>query len=224
LSGYLNAALHGTVPGSDQNNSVRKISPPTTPRRDSCCRCQNSRSWWMDNLSGKRISAAGELEVTPVTHRGLPFCFAAGADMLAGELPSLGLALRVCTFPPHRRSLPSLSVARRSNCHGTGHPAAAPVPSSSSDRLAPPLKFPATARSPYKLKPPPAPQGHHPPRHQESLATVHLRARISNSTQISSPPPRNPLHRGQPFSGQFILPSFSFGYSHNPVMLAEPPN
>jgi hypothetical protein len=33
----------------------------------------------MDNLSGKRISAAGELEVTPVTHSGFPFCFAAGA-------------------------------------------------------------------------------------------------------------------------------------------------
>jgi hypothetical protein len=33
----------------------------------------------MDSLTGKRISAAGELEVTPVTHCGFPFCFAAGA-------------------------------------------------------------------------------------------------------------------------------------------------
>jgi hypothetical protein len=62
----------------DQTASVA-CSPPTTPRHDSCCRRQNSRSRWMDNLSGKRISAAGELEVTPVTHRGFPFCFAAGA-------------------------------------------------------------------------------------------------------------------------------------------------
>jgi hypothetical protein len=30
-----------------------------------------------------------------------------------------------------------------------------------------------TARSPYKLKPPPAPQGHHPPSHEESLAIIH---------------------------------------------------
>jgi hypothetical protein len=52
-------------------------------------------------------------------------------------------------------------------------------------------EFPATAVEPYKLKPPPAPQGHHPPRHQESLATVHPRARILVSPQISSPPPRN---------------------------------
>jgi hypothetical protein len=33
----------------------------------------------MDNVVGLRILAAGELEVTLVTHRGFPFCFAARA-------------------------------------------------------------------------------------------------------------------------------------------------
>jgi hypothetical protein len=53
----------------------------------------------MDNLSGKRISAAGELEVTPVTHRGLPFCFAARAigSPVNRRLP----ALRRVALPFH---------------------------------------------------------------------------------------------------------------------------
>jgi hypothetical protein len=48
--------------------------------------------------------------------------------------------------------------------------------SSSSDRRASTLKFPATVVDPYKLKPPPAPQGHHTPSHQKSLAIVRQRA------------------------------------------------
>ena len=49
----------------------------------------------------------------------------------------------------------------------------APVTPCPSDRRASPLKFPAAALASYKLSPPPAPQGHQPPSHQESLAIVH---------------------------------------------------
>jgi hypothetical protein len=56
----------------------------------------------MDNVVEKRISADGELEVTPVTHRHLPFCFAAGADSFAGEPPPLGLVPRGFAFPLRR--------------------------------------------------------------------------------------------------------------------------
>jgi hypothetical protein len=68
----LNGDSDGTVLGWDQIARGRKISPPVTPHRDSCHRRQDSRSWWMDNVAGKRIFATGELEVTPVTHRHLP--------------------------------------------------------------------------------------------------------------------------------------------------------
>jgi hypothetical protein len=65
---------YSTRLGSDQ-----KISPPMKSRHASCHRRQDSHSGWMDNVAGLRILAAGELEVTQVTHRGCPFCFAAGA-------------------------------------------------------------------------------------------------------------------------------------------------
>jgi hypothetical protein len=65
---------YSTWLGSDQ-----KISPPMKSRCDSCHRRQDSHSGWMDNVVGLRILAAGELEVTLVTHRGFPFCFAARA-------------------------------------------------------------------------------------------------------------------------------------------------
>jgi hypothetical protein len=52
----------------------------------------------------------------------------------------------------------------------------APVTPCPSDRRASSSKFSATAVEPYKLKPPPALQGHHPPSHRKSLATVHQRA------------------------------------------------
>jgi hypothetical protein len=48
-----------------------------------------------------------------------------------------------------------------------------PVTPCPSDRRVSPLKFPAAALASYKLSPPPAPQGHQPPSHQESLAIVH---------------------------------------------------
>jgi hypothetical protein len=79
LSGRLKLDRHGTVSCMDQIGRGRKISPPMKSRRDSCHRHQDSHSGWMDNVVGLRILAAGELEVTQVTHRGCPFCFAAGA-------------------------------------------------------------------------------------------------------------------------------------------------
>ena len=94
--------------GSDQ-----KISPPMKSRRDSCHRRQDSHSGWMDNVAGLRILAAGELEVTPVTHRRIPSCFAAGADSFTGEPLPLGLVPRGFAFPPRRRDSLRLSNRRR---------------------------------------------------------------------------------------------------------------
>jgi hypothetical protein len=65
--------------------------------------------------------------------------------------------------------------------------------SSSSNRRASPLKFPATAVDPYKLKPPPAPQGHHTPSHHELASIVRQSSWISNFPQIKSLPPKEYL-------------------------------
>jgi hypothetical protein len=54
----------------------------------------------MDNVAGLRILAAGELDVTPVTHRRIPPCFAAGADSFVGEC-CLSALCRVA-LPFHR--------------------------------------------------------------------------------------------------------------------------
>jgi hypothetical protein len=69
LSGALNELSHGTVPGWDQNASAAALTADDSLHRDSCHRRQDSclRGWITSR--GKRIFAAGELEVTPVTHR-----------------------------------------------------------------------------------------------------------------------------------------------------------
>jgi hypothetical protein len=92
-----------------------------------------------------------------------------------------------------------------------------------SDRRASPLKFPAAACERYKLSPRLASQHHHAPPHPVLLPIVHQRALISNFPQNCFPPSRRVPHRGQPHSGQFILPSPSFKLSHMSTMLAEPP-
>jgi hypothetical protein len=62
-------------------------------------------------------------------------------------------------------------------------------------------KFAATARSPYKLSPWLAPQGHQLPSHQELLAIDHRCALIPCFPQILSPPPWRSVRRGQLNSG-----------------------
>jgi hypothetical protein len=97
LSVHLNEEFHGTV--ADRIRTPAQLTADDL-RRDSCCRHPDSRLWLVDNLSGKRISAAGELEVTPVTHCGLPFRFAAGTigSPVNHRLP----ALRRVALPFHR--------------------------------------------------------------------------------------------------------------------------
>jgi hypothetical protein len=116
-----------------------------------------------------------------------------------------------------------MSLRRRGSCHDGGHEFTAPRFFFISGRQHGSAELITTARSPYKLSPPPAPQGHHLPSHQESLAIVRQSSRILNSPQISPPPPRNPPHRAQPLSGQFNLPSPSLEHSHSSVMLTESP-
>jgi hypothetical protein len=197
LSGYLNAALHGTVPGSDQNASVRKISPPTTPRRDSCCRCQNSRSRWMDNLSGKRISAASELEVTQVTHRGCPFCFAAGAisSPVNRRLPVVCHVLE----PLHRIAVNPCASSWIVGVTATvdAIDSCARVPFLSSGRRASSPKFAATARGLYKLTAPSAPSCN-----QAASAPTCTPNPPPASSNSGFPPIRVSATRNQPHRGQ----------------------
>jgi hypothetical protein len=87
-----------------------------------------------------------------------------------------------------------------------------------------PAKLSATAEASYKLSPRLAALPHQETRAPIPPSIVHQSARILNSPQFGLRHREEQLHRGQPLSGQLILLSPSFEYSHNPVMLAEPPN
>ena len=73
-------------------------------------------------------------------------------------------------------------------CHDVCHPPHAPVNFLPSGRQHNLVELDTTDDENYKLSPTPAPQGHHPPSHCESLAIVRQSSRILNSPQISSPP------------------------------------
>jgi hypothetical protein len=134
------------------------------------------RAWscWIASR-GKRSSPRA-LDATPVTHRRTP--------------PAL--RLEQINSPVNRR-LPALCHVPECFHHVTVNRCDSPwlagviataldtkplrqYSSSSSDRGASPMKFPATAVKPYKLKPPPAPQGHHTTSHRKSLAIFCQRA------------------------------------------------
>jgi hypothetical protein len=128
----------------------------------------------MDNLSGKRISAAGELEVTPVTHRGLPFCFAAGAigspvNRRLSALCRVAPPFHHVAMTPYRCLINAGEVATTVDTDSR-----APVPSSTSDRRASFFKFPATVDARYKLM-------------ARAAALHHPETRASNPTLNRSP-------------------------------------
>jgi hypothetical protein len=144
--------------------------------------------------------------------------------MLAGEPPPPGLAPRGSAFPPHHRGSLLLSNRRRGGCHDGGHEITAPRFFFISGRQHGSTELITTARSPYKLSPPPVPQDHQLPSHQKLLAIDHQSARISYFTQIKFLPPSNQARRGQPVLVKLCPIQTLFKCSCMPVMPIDPLN
>jgi hypothetical protein len=169
LSGALNGVHHGTVTVGDQTASAKKISPPVTRHRDSCHRRVDSCTWVGDNAS----------VVTPCAGRhsgdSLPY-FPSALRLEQISSPVNRRLPAVCHVlePLHRIAVnpcaSSWLVGVTATVDATD--SRAPEPFLSSGRRASSSKFPATAIEPYKLKTPPAPQGHHPPSLRKSLAII----------------------------------------------------
>jgi hypothetical protein len=111
------------------------------------------RAPWPSDKSGPvKILGAGELDSTPRTPVVLSPLPGSRSGLTRRRPPLPGCAPRVQAFPPHRRDLPSLSVARRCNCHDCGHESTAPVVFFFLWPPRVPTDSPATACKPYKLK------------------------------------------------------------------------
>jgi hypothetical protein len=153
-----------------------------------------------------------------------PFCFTALGDRFTGD----GRRLALCHVPEcfHRVTVnlcDSLWLA------GVIAMALATNPlrqysSSSSDRRVSPLKFPATAVEPYKLKPPPAPQGHRPqPPKIASNRSPELTNFGVSPNQVSAtvkPTSPWPARSGKaPSNSRIVLMSLYSGDALQPVQL-----
>jgi hypothetical protein len=130
---------------------ARLSSPPTTP--SAVIHAVNVAI----RAQGGWIASRGERSSPPVSWTPLrlaatllPF-LTAPRIRISSPLCHRRCPLRVSGYQSHHRDSPLLPVDRRSNCHDTGHPAAAPVNSF----LWPPrvsLDSPATACERYKLR------------------------------------------------------------------------
>jgi hypothetical protein len=144
-----------------------------------------------------------QVKATPRDNSGdspwLPLLLCGWSGLARRWPPPPGRAPRGSTFPPRRRNSPLLSNQRRWGCHGMGHQF---TRASILLHLRPPRvssKFAATARSPYKLSPWLAPQGHQLPSHQELLAIDHQCARIPCFPQNCFRHRRTKLTTASPF-------------------------
>jgi hypothetical protein len=96
-------------PESDQTASAAASSPTTAPRRDS----RHHRGIRVADDPIRPPGKSHALGITPVTHRRISPCFAAGADRLAGEPLPFALVPRIRTPLSHRRDSLQPSNHRR---------------------------------------------------------------------------------------------------------------